>query len=319
MARIGIIGVGRVGSTTAYALSEKSYAEELVLIDPNREATIANAMDIEQSSLFDSDCAVRVGTYDDIADLDFLVITAGVKPQIENGGTRLTGMEQAYAIVSSIASRIKESGFDGTLVIASNPLDVMTYAFSVLTGLPKERVIGTGCSLDTARYVTLLSKRLGIARKRITGFVLGEHGDTSFPVYSATWVDGLPLAEYLKRNGLATDVLDGLTEDVRNAGYEIAKRLGSTCYGIASAIARIIEDLLSDKGEDLPLALRTEEKDGLGDIAISLPYHVSRHGIRKLPVDIDEEEERLLRESAKAIGSYIDSLSIRDGKKEERA
>ncbi len=319
MARIGVIGVGKVGATTAYALSAKAYCEELILIDPNKKSTYAIALDIEQASYVTSNCPVRLGSYDDIADLDFLVITAGTKPQIAQGGTRLTGMKEAYGIVKEIAGHIKEKGFDGALIVASNPLDVMTYAFFRLTGLPREKVIGTGCFLDTDRYITLLAKRLSLPRKRIRGYVLGEHGDTSFPVFSATTIDGMPLKDYLVENNIPESVLDGMTEDVRTAGYEIATRLGSTYYGIASIISRIIEDLLDEEGEDLPLSLIAEGRMGHGDIAISLPYHVSRYGLFPLPVKLTSEEQNLLQESAKAIRSYIESLDIDDTEKETRA
>lgn len=316
MAKIGVIGVGRVGSTTAFALSRMPYAEEIILIDPNKENTLGVAMDIEQGCYFQTFADVKPGTYADIGSLDFLVITAGVKPQIEKGGTRLTGMEDAYRIVDDIAQHIREKDFRGTLVIASNPLDVMTYAFNRLSGLPKERIIGTGCTLDTARYVTLLAKRLDIPRKQIHGFVLGEHGDTSFPAFSATTVSGERLHDWMVRKGKDLSLLSGLENDVRQAGYEIARRLGSTFYGIASAIARIISDLLDEQGEVLPVSIRTTAEDGLGDIAISLPYRVSKHGIERLPFSLNPEEQEKLQLSGKAIQSYIESLNIPEEKGE---
>lgn len=309
MARIGVVGVGRVGSTTAFALSRESYAERIVLIDPNQEQVLGVSLDIRQGTYFQSDADVRVGSYKDIQDLDFLVVTAGVKPHTEKGATRLSGMEDAYKIVKDIANNIQANGFEGDVIVASNPLDTMTYALTCLLGERKGKVIGTGCTLDTARYVTILADKLGIERKRIHGFVLGEHGDTSFPCFHSTTIDGIPLFDWMAKEKKGKECLDSIADEVRQAGYVIARRLGSTYYGIASAIDRILKARLSEEGEVLPVSMAIKEGPFSG-IATSLPYHVSRKGVESAPIDLDADEKRALEFSCDAIRKTIDSLGM---------
>lgn len=307
MIRIGIVGIGRVGSTTAFLLSKLPCVDKLVLIDPETERAKGIAMDITDGTAFHYGPIAFAGGYSDIRDCDYVVVTAGTKPDTRPGATRLSGMKDAFKIVESIASGIKDSGFSGRIIIASNPLDTMTYAMWRLTGFPRHKVIGTGTSLDTARYITLLADRLGIGRETISGMVLGEHGDTSFPVFSKTTIDGENLFDYLERTKTNLSALDNIEDAVRKRGYEVARRLGSTYYGIASTIADLILKLESEEEKTLPIALVTERKD-LFEVAISLPYSASKYGIRSIPIELTSEEERKLVFSAKAIRETIDMV-----------
>jgi L-lactate dehydrogenase len=301
-----IVGAGgMVGATAAQALAIKEVVSEIVLIDVAEELVAGQAMDINHASAFARDVHVRVGVYDEIKDDDIVVVTCGLaqKP----GQTRLELLDANVAIIRDVVTKITAGGRSIYIVMVANPVDVLTKVALDVSGLPKERVFGTGTMLDTARYRVTLANKLGLSQQEINGYVLGEHGDSSFPALSGTVVGGVPLTEF---PGYSDKLVATIDKDIRDAAYRIIEAKKSTYYGIGSVIARIVEALTSNTASVLPVCSLANGEYGLDGVVIGLPSLVSHKGVQIIegyPLSSDELDH--LHESAKIVKEAISNTN----------
>lgn len=300
--KIGIIGSGFVGSATAFALAWRGVARELVLADINREKAMAEALDISHALPFAGYCHVRAGDYADLEGADVIVITAGVNQK--PGETRENLLARNQAVFKQITAQIIQYAADAVILIATNPVDVMTAYTIKESKLSPLRVFGTGTILDTARFRTLLAQHLHLAPQSVHAHVLGEHGDSEVLVWSSAKVGTMPVDEFAKMigNPLTTDAKNFIDDKVRNAAYHIIEGKGATYYGIAGGITRICEAIKNDENAILNVTSLQESVGEVEDVCLSLPTIINRNGIRQvLYPPISENERKLLIKSAEKI------------------
>ena len=308
--RIAIVGAGFVGSTTAYALMMSGMAAEIVLIDRDEHRAEGQVNDLRDAEAFSHTTRILVGDFSDCCSADVTIITAGVSQSGQR--SRMEGLRETGAILHGLVSEVCLQNPRGILLIASNPLDVLTYAAWKWSGLPAGRVLGSGTSLDTARFRRRLAEHYGIASANVHAYVIGEHGDTQIPVLSSARVAGFPLADYSKEVGIPHEEgsLTRIASETRTAGADIIEAKGATYYGIGAALVRIIRAILRDERAILTVSSRVPESMQLGDVALSLPSIVNRHGIaRVLPVALNGAERKALETSADVVRGHIASLS----------
>ncbi|MDR1970163.1 MAG: L-lactate dehydrogenase [Candidatus Nomurabacteria bacterium] len=297
--KISIIGAGFVGSTAAYTLMMKGIASEIVLVDATPEKAIGEAMDIEHGSPFAAESVVRAGGYEDTHNSDIVIITAGTNQK--PGETRIDLIIRNAAIMRDVAGQVAEQSPNAVVLIVSNPVDVMTYVFRDVTGFPKNRVIGSGTNLDSARLRYLLNQKFGIDSHSIHAQVWGEHGDSEFPVWSLVRVAGMSINEASNQFGgvMADSDYNAIGDMVRNAAYEVINRKGATYYGIGMSIARICETILRDEKSVLPVSVLLHGEYGIDDVYLSLPAVLGEHGVEKvLTPGISDDELSKLHHSA---------------------
>jgi len=300
--RIAIVGAGLVGSTTAYALMMSGMVAEIVLIDRDLRRAQGQVNDLRDAEVFSHATRIFAGDLSDCCFADVTVITAGVS----QGGrkSRSEGLQDTGTILHGLVSEVCRQNPRGILVIASNPVDVMTYAAWKWSGLPASRVIGSGTSLDTYRLRRRLAERCGVSSANLHAYVIGEHGDSQLPAFSSARIAGFPLDEFCEQLGLPQDqvVLQKIANETRNAGSEIVEAKGATYYGIGAALVRIIRAILQDEHAILAVSSRVPESLGLGDVSLSLPSIVDRDGVaRVLSVPLNSCERKALEASAEAI------------------
>ncbi|MCL2174206.1 L-lactate dehydrogenase [Candidatus Saccharibacteria bacterium] len=298
--KISIVGAGFVGSTVAYTLMMRGIASEIVLVDVNPDKAAGEAMDIEHGSPFAAESVARAGSYEDTKASDIVIITAGTNQK--PGETRIDLIARNTAIMRDVASQIAEQSPNAVVLIVSNPVDVMAYVFREVTSFPKNRVIGSGTNLDSARLRYLLSHKFDVDSHNIHAQVWGEHGDSEFPVWSLVRVGGMNINEASAQFGdvMADHDYEAIGEAVRNAAYEIINRKGATYYGIAMSVARISEAILRDEKSILPVSVLLRGEYGIDDVYLSLPTVLGEHGVEKVltPSISDEELEKLHNSAA---------------------
>ena len=304
--RIAVVGAGHVGSTFAYSLLLKGLAPEIVLIDRDQARAEGEAMDLSHAVPFLAPARVRAGTIEDCRGAAMVVITAGGGQR--PGETRLDLATRNAAIIRDLVPSIVAASPDAVLLVATNPVDVMTYVALRVSGLPAARVIGSGTILDTARFRHLLGEHLQVDARSIHAYIVGEHGDTEVPVWSLANVAGMRLDEFRRAHGLSVDtaVLDSIVEETRLAAYLIIERKGATYYAVAAGLMRIVEAVLRDQSTVLSVSSLVPGFYGIEDVCLSLPSVVSRDGIeRVLQLDLNEEELTALRHSADVLRGAI--------------
>jgi len=300
--RIAIIGVGDVGSTTAYTLLLRGRATELVLIDLNRDKAEGDALDMNHGMPFTGGTKIWAGDYADCADADIIVIAAGTaqKP----GETRLDLLKRNVAIFDEIIARVTEYNQDGILLIATNPVDIMSYFSWKKAGWPSHRVIGSGTLLDSARFRYLIGENKQVDPRSVHAHIIGEHGDTELPVWSLANIAGSPIQ-------LSDEEKQELYVNTRDAAYKIIQAKGSTYYAIALAIDRICTAILRDESAVLNVSALLEDYHGISDVYLGVPCIVDRTGIRQvLDLPLAEEEVAMLRHSAETLQERIRSITI---------
>ena len=301
MNKVVLIGCGNVGMAYAYALvNQKVYVDKLVLIDINKERAIGEAMDLNHCQAYSpSKIKITVGDYDECKDAKIVVIAAGTNQN--PGETRMDLIEKNSKIFKSIVGSVMESGFDGIFIVATNPLDVMTYLTLKYSGLPTNKVIGSGTTLDTARLRFILSEKTGICPKNIEAYVIGEHGDSEFIPWSNVNI------AYRKITDIIGDVeLSTIEDEVRNSAYEIINRKGATAYGIGMCLVRITNAIIENKNLILPVSSWDKENE----ICISTPAIVGEIGVRdKIYIPLSEEEKVKIRKSIQVIKDAISKIS----------
>ncbi len=296
--KIIIIGDGAVGSSFGYACVIQGIGREIGIIDMNQDKADGDAMDLSDALAYTSPCHIYGASYSDCKDADIVVITAGA-PQ-KQGETRLDLVNKNMKIMKSVIDNLMSSGFDGLILVASNPVDIMTYAAQKFSGLPKNRVFGSGTSLDSARFRKEISLLLNVDARNVHGYIMGEHGDSEFPAWSATNIGGLSIFDWVKTHpDVDEESLVNIFFNVKNAAYEIIKRKGATYYGIGVALARITKAILNNEHSILPLSVALEGQYGLNDIYIGIPAVVGRDGILSIiELNLNESEMNKLIQSA---------------------
>lgn len=295
--KVVVIGCGNVGMSYCYALlNQRTNVGELVLVDVNKERIEGEAMDLCHSLAFaPSKIDIRVGDYQDCRDADLVVIAAGANQN--KGETRMDLINKNSKIFKSIVTEVVESGFDGIFVVATNPLDVMTYLTWKYSGFDTSKVIGSGTSLDSARLKFLLSEKLGVSPKNIHAYVIGEHGDSEFVPWKTAMVGLQPISSFLEEE-------DGkrIEDEVRNAAYEVIQKKGATYYGIGMSLAMITNAIFSDENRVITVS-NYDEKNG---IFIGMPAIINRDGVKqKIYIDLSEEESEKLKKSISIIKEAI--------------
>ncbi|MCX2827285.1 L-lactate dehydrogenase [Bacillus pseudomycoides] len=290
--RVVLVGTGAVGCSYAYCMINQGVAEEFVLVDVNEAKAEGEAMDLSHAVPF-APAPTRVwkGSYEDCKDADLVVITAGL-PQ-KPGETRLDLVEKNAKIFKQIVRSIMDSGFDGIFLIATNPVDILTYVTWKESGLPKERVIGSGTTLDSARFRYMLGEYFNIDSHNIHAYIIGEHGDTELPVWSHVSIGIQKLQTILEKdNALNQQDLDEIFINVRDAAYHIIERKGATYYGIGMSLLRVTKAILNDENSVLTVSAYLEGQYGQKDVYIGVPAVLNRQGVREiLEVELSEDEE----------------------------
>lgn len=288
--KVILVGNGAVGSSYAYALVTQDIGRELGIIDVNVAKAQGDALDLSHALAYQTPKKIYAATYADCHDADLVVLTAGAaqKP----GETRLDLVHKNLAIYQTIVKEVMASGFDGLFLVAANPVDVLTYATWQFSGLPAHRVIGSGTSLDSARFRQALSVLTGVDARSVHAYILGEHGDTEFPVWSHANVGGLQINEWIKGSNITQDDLHRLFENTRDAAYEIIEKKGATYYGIGAALARITRAIFNDENAVLPLSVLLRGEYKHNDVYLGAPAVIGRSGIKRIiEIPLNETEQ----------------------------
>ncbi|OJG46367.1 L-lactate dehydrogenase [Enterococcus gallinarum] len=304
-----VVGTGFVGTSIAYSMINQGLINELVLIDVNREKAEGEALDLlDGMSWAQGNIKVWAGDYTDCQDADIVVITAGVNQK--PGQTRLELIDVNAGIMTSVVREVMGSGFDGILVIASNPVDVLTHVAWQASGLPSNRVVGTGTTLDTTRFRKELAAKLQIDPRSIHGYIIGEHGDSEVAVWSHTTVGGKPLLEFIvKNNRLTVEDLTTISDRVKNSAYEIINRKKATFYGIGMSVARIVRAILNNEQAVLPVSAYLDGEYGEKDLFTGVPSVVDQGGVREIiELNIDPAEQQKFAQSCSQLREVIQSL-----------
>lgn len=310
--KVGIVGTGLVGSTAAYALVMRGVGREIVMVDLNQERAQAEADDIFHAVPFAHPLEVRAGDYADLSGSRAVILAAGVGQR--PGESRIRPLARNAAIFAEIVPNVLAHAPEAILVVATNPVDVMTHLaarFAEAHGVPHGRVLGSGTTLDTARFRVLLGRYLGLDAQHIHGYVVGEHGDSEVLTWSRVTVGGMPLAEFCRQHGIELNeaVKQEMDHRVRDAAYAIIEGKGATYYGIGSALARIVDAILRDQRSILTVCARVDEVAGVRDVTISLPHLVGGDGVlASFPPPLDDDEQSRLRASAEVVRSAIAAL-----------
>lgn len=311
--KIGVVGCGMVGSASAYALVMSGVGREIVLVDLNRARAEAEANDIYHAVPFAHPLTVRAGDYRDLANARIVIIAGGVaqKP----GENRLQLLQRNASVFHQIVPSILHHAPETILLVVTNPVDIMTHvaaSFAAEFGVPPSRVLGTGTTLDTARFRALLGRHFGVDPHHVHAYVIGEHGDSEVLVWSQATIAGLSLDEFAKVNGKPLTSADRkeIDKQVRGAAYQIIAGKGATYYGIGSAVARIVDVLLHDQRAILTICCRISDLPDCHGLILALPHLVGGTGaLAAIPLPLDTTEHEGLRRSAGVLREAIESLT----------
>ena len=309
--KAAMIGCGFVGSASAFALMQSGLFSELVLIDANHDKAEGEAMDIAHGLPFAGQMKIYAGDYDDIVDAAVIIVTAGAaqKP----GETRLDLVNKNVNIFKSIIPEIAKRNYKGILLIVANPVDILTYTAVKLSGLPENRVIGSGTVLDTARLKYALGEHLEVDSRSADSFIIGEHGDSEIVAWSSTNVSGIPVNDFCELRGHFNheEAMHRIADDVKNSAYDIIEKKGATYYGIAMSVKRICECIMRDEKSLLPISSMMHGEYGISDICLSMPTVVGREGVEtRVPIQLNEQEESALSASAEQLSKVAAQLDL---------
>jgi len=309
--RVAVVGIGNVGATFAYALLLSGSAAEIVLIDANHAKAEGEAMDLNHAVPFTHPTRVWAGNYEDCAGATVTVLAAGANQK--PGETRIELIKKNAGIWRKIVPEVAKHNPQGILLIATNPVDVLTYAAWKLSNLPAERVIGSGTILDTARFRYLLSQHFGVDARSVHAYIIGEHGDSEVPVWSSANIAGLRLSQFCTSQGLAYDpqAMENIFVQTRDAAYRIIERKGATYYAVASGLMLITQAILRDQRTVLSVSSLIHGYQGLQDVCFSLPTVIDRGGVEDIVrLKLDSVESQKLRHSAEVLKNTIQSLGL---------
>ena len=314
MNKVTIIGSGRVGSTIAYSLTCRGLADEIVIIDIDGNRALGEALDIRQGLSYDSSCRVYAGSYDDAKDSNIVVITSGIarKP----GQTRLELIKTNIAIQKSIIPEITKAAPNAVYVIVSNPVDILTYSFCRLSGIPENKIIGSGAIIDTARLRSRIADYCGLEVGNIHAYMFGEHGDSGFAPWSIASIAGMPIEEYrasLESKDIFTTKIDipEIEKYVRESGSRVIARKGATFYAIASTVSYIVKAIYTNANIALTVSSMMHGEYGVDDVCLSTINIVGRDGIiGKINPKLTDEEVAKLQNSAKVLKEVISQINL---------
>ncbi len=314
MNKVSIIGTGSVGSTIAYTLTVMGLASEIVMIDINNEKALGEALDIRQGTPFCGACSIYAGDYRDAVNSDIVIVTSGIarKP----GQSRLELAQTNVNITKQIIPEITKYAPDATYIIVSNPVDILTYTFYKMSGLPENRIIGSGTILDTARLRSRLSEYYNINQSNVHAYVFGEHGDSSFIPWSVANISNVPIKECKKlitTPGINTPELDfgEIEQYVRKSGARVIARKGATFYAVSVSVCHICKCLLGGIDTTMTVSTMMHGEYGIENVALSTLNMVGHEGVRgKVNVPMTDEEVKLLRKSADTLKDVISNLDI---------
>lgn len=310
--KAAMIGCGFVGSASAFSLMQSGLFSEMVLIDANRQRAEGEALDISHGVPFARPMKIYAGDYDDIVDAGIIIITAGANQKPDE--TRLDLVHKNVSIFKSIIPEIAKRNCKGILLIVSNPVDILTYTAWKLSGFPKERVIGSGTVLDSARLKYQLGEHLNVDSRSVHAFIIGEHGDSEIAAFSSANVSGVPLNQFCEMRGHYShdESSSKIAEKVKNSAYEIISKKNATYYGIAMAVRRICEAIMRDEKSILPVSSYIEgDESGIEDVVLSMPAIVGKNGVEtRVPIALNEEEKERLNASANTLKDIIAGLEL---------
>ncbi|KAB5604487.1 L-lactate dehydrogenase [Bifidobacterium jacchi] len=308
--KVVIVGTGQVGATAAYGIVTHGLCNELVLIDHNPAKALGEARDLDDGSEFqDRHVKVRAGDYGDCADADIVVITAGRRPTGKGG--RLAELGFTVGVVRDIVDQVMASGFDGVIVMVSNPVDVLAWYAWKRSGLPRTQVLGTGTALDTSRLKTIIGEQTGLDPRNVGGYVMGEHGDSQFAAWSTVSLGGKPFDRFLADNrdrfsSVSTDELAMMT---RQRGNEVVAAKGGTNFGIASTICGIVQTILWDERRIVPVSTLLDGEYGEHDVFLGVPTELRANGANEIvELDLTDEELAKLHASARIVREHCEGL-----------
>lgn len=309
--KVVMIGCGFVGSASVFSLMQSGLFSEIAMIDVDKEKAEGEAMDISHGIPFAKHMKVCAGSYEDVTDASIVIITAGANQKPNE--TRLDLVHKNVGIFKQIIPEITKRNFQGILLIVTNPVDILTHVAQKLSGLPEERVIGSGTVLDTARLKYSLGEHLGVDSRSVHAFIIGEHGDSEIAAWSSANISGIPLDDFCEMRGhyhheVATEAI---AEKVKNSAYDIIQRKNATYYGVAMAVKRICEVIVRDEKSILPVSTMLHGEHGINDVVLSMPCIVGKEGIEtKVPIVLDEEEKERLRESANILRGIMETIEL---------
>ena len=303
--KVAIIGCGFVGSTAAYAMLIKEVANEIVLIDISREKAEGHAMDLEQGIQFVRGAEIRYSdNYEACSGADVIVITAGLAQK--EGETRLDLVNKNAKLFREMVPKIAEHNNNAVIIVVSNPVDIITYLTLRHSGFPKERVFGTGTTLDTARLRYFLGDHFNVNPHNVHAYMLGEHGDSEFPVWSNSTIAGLKLEDL---EGYSREAMDEIFNKTKGAAYEIISRKGATYYAIGLVITEIAGSVLNDEDRIFPVSTYIDNYYDNGGLCISVPCVIGSRGIkRRIQLPLNDDEQQALHKSAGTLREYISNL-----------
>lgn len=312
--KISIIGAGNVGATIAYTLSSEDIASEIVLIDIDKQKAEGEVMDIEQGTCFRDPISIISGDYKDAKDSDIVIITSGIARR--PGQTRIELTQTNVNILKSITPQIVEAAPKALYIIVSNPVDIMTYVFTKISGLPEQQIIGSGTILDTARLRCGLSEHFHVAQKNIHAYVFGEHGDTSFIPWSCSYISGVSIDEFhdlMEKKGTGIEELNReemLTYVQKSGGAIIAKK-GATYYAVATSVCKLCAILLASSDSIVTVSTMLHGEYGIEDVCLSVLTLVGPNGVGgRVPMRMTEEEIKKLHDSANALKEVINQIEL---------
>ena len=306
-----MVGCGFVGSASVFALMQSGLFSEIAMIDADMDKAEGEAMDISHGIPFAKHMRVYAGDYDDVRDAGIVIVTAGANQQPDE--TRLDLVHKNVGIFKSIIPEIASRDFKGILLVVANPVDILTAVAQKLSGLPENRVIGSGTVLDTGRLKTRISDHLGVDSRSVHAFIIGEHGDSEIAAFSSANVSGIPLNDFCEMKGHFNhdESEKFIAEDVKNAAYEIIQRKRATYFGVAMAVKRICECIVRDEKSILPVSTMMHGEQGIDGVVLSMPCVVGGDGIEtQVPIKLDEDEAKRLRESADILKGIMAELDI---------
>ena len=304
--KVAIVGCGFVGAASAFALMQSGLFSEMVLIDSDPAKAEGEALDISHGVPFAKPIKIYAGGYDDIKNASLIIITAGANQK--PGETRLDLVKKNISIFKSIIPEIKKRNFRGILLIVANPVDILTTVAQKLSGLPENRVFGSGTVLDTARLKSELGAHLNVDPRSVHAFIIGEHGDSEIAAWSSANVSGIPLHKFCEMRGHFNhdEAVQKIAADVKNSAYEIIKRKRATYYGIAMSVKRICEAIVRDEKSILPVSSMMHGEYGVEGISLSMPAVVGKDGVETLvPLQLSDAEKADLLKSAKTLQDIL--------------
>ena len=309
--KVVMIGCGFVGAACAFSIMQSGLFSEMVLIDADRAKAEGEALDISHGVPFAKPMKIYAGDYDDIKNASLVIITAGANQK--PGETRLDLVKKNISIFKSIIPEIKKRDFNGILLIVANPVDILTTVALKLSGLPENKVIGSGTVLDTARLKYELGNHLNVDSRSVHAFIIGEHGDSEIAAWSSANVSGIPLHKFCEMRGHFNhkDATKRIAENVKNSAYEIIEKKKATYYGVAMAVKRICEAIIRDEKSILPISSKMNGDFGIKDISLSMPAIVGKDGVEcHVPIQLNEDEISKLQLSAQTLSDILSQNNI---------